>query len=136
VPDRPRSACSSRPLIEWPLSLAQAPDGQPVKRNSFGKVWRRAVDTAGAEGLRLHDMRHVYASALIDAGESVKTVQRRLGHSSAAMTLDVYSHLWPDSDERVRAAIDAAFGAPADSVRTTDAKAQVSGTATGFLEKS
>ena len=44
--------------------------------------------------------------------------------------------LWPDSDERSRAAIDAAFGAPADSVRTTEAKAQVSGTATGFLEKS
>ena len=40
-----------------------ATDGQPVKRNSFGKVWRRAVLKAGAVGLRLHDLRHVsYAS--------------------------------------------------------------------------
>ncbi len=57
-------------------------DGQPVKRNTFSATWRRAPG-----GLRLHDLRHVYASALIQAGESVKTVQRRLGHSSAAMTL-------------------------------------------------
>jgi len=88
-------------------------DGQPVKRNTFSKAWRRA-----AGDLRLHDLRHVYASALIQAGESVKTVQRRLGHSSAAMTLDVYSHLWPDSDERSRAAIDSYLGATADTVRT------------------
>ena len=113
-----------------------ASDGQPVRRNSFGKVWRRAVGEAGVSGLRLHDMRHVYASALIDAGESVKTVQRRLGHSSAAMTLDIYLHLWPESDERSRAAIDAAFGAPADSVRTGQTKEQVSGLGPGFLEKS
>ena len=93
-------------------------DGRPVKRNSFSKTWRGATAKAGAERLRLHDLRHVYASALIQAGESVKTVQRRLGHSSAAMTLDVYSHLWPDSDERSRAAIDAYLGGLADSVRT------------------
>ncbi len=87
-----------------------------MKRNSFSKTWRRA-----AGDLRLHDLRHVYASALIAAGESVKTVQRRLGHSSAAMTLDVYSHLWPDSDERSRAAIDSYLGATADTVRTAGA---------------
>lgn len=95
-----------------------AADGQPVKRNSFSKVWRRAVVEADTDGLRLHDLRHVYASALIAAGESVKTVQRRMGHSSAAMTLDVYSHLWPDSDDRTRSAVDAYLRVPADSLRT------------------
>ena len=91
-------------------------DGQPVRRNTFSETWRRA----GGD-LRLHDLRHVYASALIQAGESVKTVQRRLGHSSAAMTLDVYSHLWPESDERSRAAIDSYLGIPADCTRTVEA---------------
>lgn len=95
--------------------------GQPVKRNTFENVWRRTVTAAGAQGLRLHDLRHVYASALIHAGESVKTVQKRLGHSSAAMTLDVYSHLWPDSDERSRAAVDSYLAPVADSVRTQGA---------------
>jgi len=110
-------------------------DGQPVKRNSFAKTWRGAVKGAGATGLRLHDLRHVYASALIHAGESVKTVQRRLGHSSASTTLDTYSHLWPDSDERSRAAIDSYLGSVADSVRTTEASVQVSGLVTDYLEK-
>jgi integrase len=52
----------------------------------------------------MHDLRHYYASLLIRHGESVKTVQRRLGHATAAETLDTYSHLWPDSDDRTREA--------------------------------
>ena len=40
-------------------------------------------------------------------GESVKVVQARLGHATAAETLDTYSHLWPDSDDTTRAAVDA-----------------------------
>ena len=48
---------------------------------------------------------------LIRHGESVKVVQRRLGHKSAVETLDTYSHLWPDSEDRTRAAVDTALGA-------------------------
>ncbi len=40
-----------------------------------------------------------------------RTVQARLGHASASETLDTYSHLWPDSDDRTRAAVDSALGA-------------------------
>ena len=54
-----------------------------------------------------------YASLLIRHGESVKTVQARLGHASAVETLDTYSHLWPDSDDRTREAVDAVLGAAA-----------------------
>jgi integrase len=57
------------------------------------------------------ELRHYYASLLIRHGESVKTVQRRLGHATAAETLDTYSHLWPDSDDRTRDAIDTVLGA-------------------------
>lgn len=56
-----------------------------------------------------HELRHFYASVLIRAGESVKVVQKRLGHSSAQMTLDIYAHLWPEDDETTRAALDAVF---------------------------
>ena len=52
--------------------------------------------------IRFHELRHYYASLLIRHGESVKTVQARLGHASASETLDTYSHLWPDNDERTR----------------------------------
>lgn len=74
------------------------------------------------------DLRHAYASALIQAGESVKVVQARMGHASAMVTLDVCGHLWPDSDDRTRAAVDAFLAPLADSVRTETAASQMRGT--------
>lgn len=69
-----------------------------------------------------HDLRHHYASMLIDGGESVVVVARRLGHANPSMTLDVYSHLFQDTAERTRSVVDAAGGTKinqvADSVRT------------------
>jgi integrase len=58
-----------------------------------------------------HDLRHYYASLLIRHGESVKVVQKRLGHATATETLDTYSHLWPDSEDRTREAVDTVLGA-------------------------
>lgn len=83
------------------------PDGSPLHRDRVTRAFRRAVQAAGApEATRLHDVRHFYASLLIRHGESVKVVQSRLGHASARETLDTYSHLWPDSDDTTRAAVD------------------------------
>jgi integrase len=65
-----------------------------------------------------HQLRHFYASLLIMHGESVRVVQARLGHASASETLDTYSHLWPDSFDRTRAAVEAVI--TADSVRTKE----------------
>lgn len=95
--------------------------GRPVSRPVFHTAWKRAREAVGVPKLRLHDLRHAYASALIATGESVKTVQSRLGHASAVVTLDTYGHLWPDSDERTRTAVDSFLGNAADSVRTRGA---------------
>ena len=93
--------------------------GGPITRSAFGFLWRPAARKAGLpKGTGLHALRHYYASLLIRHGESVKTVQARLGHASAAETLDTYSHLWPDSDDRTRDAVDSVLGILADSVRT------------------
>ncbi len=95
--------------------------GDPIRRTRFSDVWRPAVKAAGApEGTGFHALRHFYASLLIRHGESVKVVQTRLGHASAAETLDTYSHLWPDSEDRTRAAVDAVLtlGAASDSRQT------------------
>ncbi|MFI1422753.1 tyrosine-type recombinase/integrase [Streptomyces sp. NPDC020731] len=59
------------------------------------------------DGASMHDLRHFYASALIKNRESVKTVQRRLGHSKPSITLDIYTHLWPDDEDTTRAAVEA-----------------------------
>lgn len=82
----------------------------PIRRNRFNELWRPATIRAGVEVLRFHDLRHFYASLLIEHGESVKVVQARLGHASASETLDTYAHLWPDNEERTRAAVDEVLG--------------------------
>jgi integrase len=89
-------------------------DGNALRRTRFSReIWQPAVAAAGARrATGFHDLRHYYASLLIRHGESVKTVQRRLGHATAAETLDTYAHLWPDSDERTREAIDSVLRAP------------------------
>lgn len=85
--------------------------GKPITRAVFGHKWRAAVKEAALPaGTGFHALRHYYASLLIRHGESVKTVQSRLGHASAVETLDTYSHLWPDSDDRTRDAIDSVLG--------------------------
>jgi integrase len=87
------------------------PAGVPVRRTRFSPIWRPAATIAGlGDGVTFHDLRHYYASLLIRHGESVKAVQRRLGHKSAVETLDTYSHLWPDSEDRTREAVDQVLG--------------------------
>ena len=87
--------------------------GTPIRRTAFSeRVCRPTARAAGLPaGETFHGLRHHYASLLIRHGESVKTVQARLGHASAAETLDTYSHLWPDSDDRTREAVDEAWRA-------------------------
>lgn len=92
------------PGVEGHLFTTNA--GSPVRRSTWGEMWRPVATEAGVEGRVFHDLRHYYASLLIRHGESVKTVQERLGHASAVETLDTYSHLWPDSDDRTRDAVD------------------------------
>lgn len=84
--------------------------GEPIARSAFGHVWRPAAKAAGLDALTgagMHALRHYYASLLIRYGESARTVQARLGHASPSETLSTYAHLWHDSDDRTRAAVDA-----------------------------
>jgi integrase len=57
----------------------------------------------------MHALRHFYASVLLDAGENVKAVSEYLGHADPALTLRVYAHLLPNSEEHARRAVDAAL---------------------------
>ncbi|MDI4635523.1 tyrosine-type recombinase/integrase [Pelomonas sp. V22] len=64
------------------------------------KVWDRLRKKAGLPHLRIHDLRHNYASMLVNAGRTLYEVQKILGHSTAAVT-ERYSHL---SSETLQAA--------------------------------
>jgi integrase len=95
----------------WPSSLSW----WPAHAATVARWWRKVRDKVDIEH-RLHDLRHFYASGLIAAGCDVVTVQRALGHSSAAITLTTYSHLWPDTNDRTRKA---AAGLFAEAIGST-----------------
>lgn len=111
----PISALVTDALAEHLARYGHSPDGlvftsrtgQPLRRNRMGDVFARARTAAELHDITAHDLRHFYASMLIAGGQSVKVVQKRLGHSSAVETLDTYGHLWPDSEDDTRAAVDA-----------------------------
>lgn len=85
-------------------------DGRPLSAPKWEYEMRKARKAAGvSDDITFHSLRHFYASALIGAGCSVKAVQSALGHASAKMTLDVYGHLWPGDEDRIRAAIQGVF---------------------------
>ncbi|WP_336627493.1 MULTISPECIES: tyrosine-type recombinase/integrase [unclassified Microbacterium] len=79
-------------------------------RSSAGSKswWKTALKTAGIETMVLHDLRHTAASIAVNAGGNVKSVQRMLGHASAAMTLDRYADLFDDGLDRLLDQIDGA----------------------------
>lgn len=92
--------------------------GHALRRNVFNaKVWRPALRRARiAQPTRqdgMHALRHLFASVLLDAGESIKALASYLGHTDPGFTLRVYTHLMPTSHERTRKAIDAFLTAQA-----------------------
>jgi integrase len=96
---------------------------KPMSRTYYNThVWKQALVTAGVEPTRangMHALRHYYASVLLDAGESIRTLADYLGHSDPGFTLRVYTHLMPESADRARHAFDAAFGARVQRVSNT-----------------
>lgn len=72
------------------------PDGSPYHPDWFRQVFERQVARLDIPKIRYHDLRHTYATLALRAGVHPKIVSERLGHSSVAVTLDVYSHAVPD----------------------------------------
>jgi integrase len=65
------------------------------RHNFYNRVWYPALKAAGLEGVRVHDLRHTAVSLAIKAGASPREAMDFAGHSSIAVTMNVYSHLFP-----------------------------------------
>lgn len=70
-------------------------------KSALEKELKRTAPKADLVPIRVHDLRHSHASMLIDMGFDVVAISERLGHESAKTTLDTYSHLYPDKDEKL-----------------------------------
>ncbi|MFJ8886604.1 tyrosine-type recombinase/integrase [Streptomyces sp. NPDC102402] len=88
----------------WKPALAQA--GVIPPRAEGAKAWQWAA--APKDGF--HVLRHTYASIMLEAGESVVTLARWLGHSSPAITLGYYAHFMPEAGSKGRGTIDGLLG--------------------------
>ena len=88
--------------------------GTPLDERNERREFVDMLKTAKLPVMRIHDLRHSYATILLAAGEHPKVVQETLGHSSVQLTLDTYSHLLPDMGlkERAAARLDALLTAP------------------------
>lgn len=106
-------------MAQWPGDTVLVTlTGAQLPPNALQRAVRETVTRVPGlpEGFHFHDLRHYFASLLIASGMDVKTVQARVRHGNGATTLDVYGHLWPDSDDPTRAAIDVAFRDHAERV--------------------
>jgi integrase len=101
-----------------------APNGGPLRSSPFRQqIWKPAVEAAGLEQLRIHDLRGTAASLMISSGANIKAVQRQLGHASAAMTLDLYGHLYEDDLDTLADALDRRYMAATTSARNRPGRA-------------
>ncbi|MPZ00823.1 MAG: tyrosine-type recombinase/integrase, partial [Actinophytocola sp.] len=83
--------------------------GKELRRNNWRtREFLPAVEAAGikVDGLTPHKLRHTAASLAIAAGADVKVIQQMLGHADAAMTLNIYGHLFPDRLDEVAESLD------------------------------
>jgi len=73
-------------------------DGTPVHPDRFTQMFDKHVKASGLPRIRLHDLRHTHATLALAAGIHPKVVSERLGHSTVAFTMDVYSHAIPSME--------------------------------------
>lgn len=101
---------AQRLLVGLPVSDADLVfahlDGSPLLPLTVTHAWKRLAKQAGVPHIRLHDARHTHATLMLAQGVHPKIVSERLGHSSVAITLDVYSHILPGLQEAAARAFD------------------------------
>jgi len=84
-------------LWQSPLALVFTDElGGPMHPQAFSDAFQRHAKAAGLPRIRLHELRHSHATALLRAGEHPAIVSRRLGHYSAAFTIDTYTDSVPE----------------------------------------
>jgi len=80
-------------------------DGRPLHPDYVSKSFQDAVEPLSVARIRLHDLRHTWASLALQAGVNPKVVSERLGHATVSFTLDVYSHVMPGLQEDAAAKV-------------------------------
>ena len=75
------------------------PDGRLPHPERFSREFDRRITRWNLPRIRLHDLRHTWATLALEAGVHPKVVSERLGHANITITLDTYSHVTPAMQE-------------------------------------
>ena len=87
--------------------------GEPLDyRATVRRHFKRLLKAAKLPDLRPYDLRHTSATLLLAAGENIKVISERLGHTSSALTLDVYSHVLPTMQKEAANRLDMLLAQP------------------------
>jgi integrase len=101
-------------------------DGQPLRPEYVTQHFQALAMQAGLPAIRLHDLRHTNASLALAAGIDIKVVSERLGHSTMAVTADLYTHVVPslgrDAAKRIAGLL--TNGSQADAYEMPTSEAQ------------
>jgi integrase len=92
-------------------------DGLPLQPRSITHEFEMFLRARGLPHVRFHDLRHGHATQMLASGIHPKIAQERLGHSSIAITLDLYSHVLPGMQADAAAKVDGALRAALDKAR-------------------
>jgi integrase len=96
------------------------PKGGALRRSFAARTFTPAVATAELdERITFHGLRHVAASLMVEAGVHPRVIQQRLGHASARLSMELYSHVPERADRDVASALESAFAEAIDSGRST-----------------
>lgn len=97
-------------------------NGIYISQNTIRNNWKRILRKSGLAHRKFHICRHTYASLLL-AADNIKLgyVSKQLGHSSVAMTVDIYQHLLPDPDKSAVSVLDSTRAPVAHSKKETPA---------------
>jgi integrase len=74
--------------------------GSPLDGRNVTHELQAVLQRAGPPRQRFHDLRHAYATLMLEAGEDLAMVSRSLGHSNISTTADTYAHVTPTMQER------------------------------------
>jgi integrase len=83
--------------------------GTPINPRNLERTYKTLLKKAGLPVIKLHSLRHTYATRLLEVGESLKVVQELLGHSRISTTADIYSHVSPELKREAAAKLNGLF---------------------------
>lgn len=93
-----------------------------AEMHNFVRWWGEFRERCGFDGLKFHELRHTQATQLLANGVDMKTVQTRLGHSTASLTLNMYAHAIPENDEKAAVLVGELFASKPECVPIIEMK--------------